>query len=198
MDRESWRARQRFCGRFVEVVVALSEKDRAKRATKTAAMLPPGTTVRTLVQGTGHFRVTVPVVVALGVFVVAFAIALAKGVVLIPGVLLVLFVAGEARPGRDLVVTDQGLAIFHRSGLTGRPRKVIALLPPAPVYAPTTSGSVTLALGPENIKLNRKEFDRLAAAMGSPQSVSTPSDSYDWAPSAAPTDWTPPAHPGPY
>jgi hypothetical protein len=181
----------------VEVVVALSEKDRAKRATKAAKHLPPGTAVRTLVQGSGHFRMTTTAMVVLGVFGAAFLYFLTRGIILIPGLLLIAVVWGECRPGRDLVATGQGLAILHRSKLTGRPGKVIVLLPPAPLYAGTPTGSVELELGPERITLKRKEFDRLAAAMGS-ATMTASADTYDWAPSAAPTDWTPPTNPGPY
>ena len=177
--------------------MALSEKDRAKRAAKAVKQLPAGTAIRTLVQGSGHFRMTSTAMVVLGVFGAAFLYFLTRGIILIPGLLLIAIVWGECRPARDLVATGQGLAILHRSKLTGRPGKVIALLPPAPLYAGTSSGPVELELGPERITLKRKEFDRLAAAMGS-AAMTTPRDSYDWAPSAAPTDWTPPANPGPY
>jgi len=89
------------------------------------------------------------------------------GRILIPGVLLIVVVWAECRPGRDLVVTDRGLAIFHRSMFNGRPKKVIALLPLAPIYAGTPSGPVELELGPERITLPRKEYERMANAMGS-------------------------------
>jgi hypothetical protein len=182
----------------VEVTVALSEKDRAKRASKAAKLLPPGTTVRALAQGSGHFRITTPAIVILVVFGIAFLYALSRGFIIIPGVLVIFGVWGECRPGRDLLATDRGLAVMHRSKLTGRTNKVIALLPPAPLYAGTPRGPVELVLGPEQIKLTRKEFDRLAAAMSHGSAMSTPADAVDWAPSAAPTDWTPPATPGPY
>jgi len=169
--------------------VALSEKDRMKRATKAAKQLPPGTKVRTLVQGSGHFRMTTTSAVLLGVFAVAFVVLLSRGIIIFPGLLLIAVVWGEIRPRRDLVATDQGLAILHRSPWTGSPKKVIVLLPPAPLYAGTTGGTVELELGPERITLKRKEFDRLAAAMGAVASAPVPQ---------APAGWTPPTGPGTY
>ena len=151
----------------VEVDVALSDKERAKRARQAAAKLSPPANAVTMVQGSGHFRMTTAAWVVIGLFVAAFVYALSRGVVILPGLLLIFGLWSTIRPGRDLVVTDRGLAVFHRSSFNGRPSTLVVLLPLAPIYAASASGTAELELGPERVTLKRAEFDRLAVAMTS-------------------------------
>jgi hypothetical protein len=102
------------------------------------------------------------------VMVLAAVIALSFvifGIVIIPGVLLLgaIFEAIE-RPA-SVVVTNQGLAVFARSEFSGRPRKVLTVLPQGTLTSPTivrTGGFVNL---PEfHLWLHKKEYQRLLTA----------------------------------
>jgi len=148
--------------------VALSQRSRDKHAASAAKLLPAGSHIRAYVVGRGHARLGTGAVVAGAVFVALFVVALLLGYILIPGGLLLVVVIYGVLPPRSVVVSDQGLAVLSRSLWNGRPSGIVALLPLAPLYSPTSSGKVTLELGPERVTLSRKEFDIAAAAAAVP------------------------------
>ena len=144
--------------------MALSGRAREKGMQKASTLLPPETRLRTYAVGRGHGRMTTGAMVAGGIFLAAFVVALALGFILIPGGLLLVFVISEVRPPRAVVITDQGIGVLARSIWTGRPSKVLALLPLVPLRSPSPSGSVVIALGPDRITFSRAEFNAVSAA----------------------------------
>jgi hypothetical protein len=102
------------------------------------------------------------------VMVLAVVIALSFvifGIVIIPGILLLgsIFEAIE-RPA-SVVVTNQGLAVFARSEFSGRPRKVLAVLPHGTLTSPTVLRSGAFVNLPEfHLWLHKKEYERLLKA----------------------------------
>ncbi len=148
--------------------MALGTRARVRGTTAATALLPPGTRVRGYAIGRGHFRMSTGAIIAGVLFAAAFIVGLLLGRILIPGLLLVVYVVYEVRPPRAVVVTDESLAICNRSFWNGRPSKLLFVLPLAPLYSSSPSGSVTLDLGPERITLQRREFDVAAAAAAAP------------------------------
>lgn len=146
--------------------MALEPNDRSRRklAAQAEKLLEPGAAVRGVFVGKAHARLTQPVAVTLGVFGGAFLVALAYGVILIPGVLLILLVLNSMRPPRVVLLADQGVAVLSRSQLTGRPAKVVAKLPwqVLPPPAALTSGARAVVLGPDRISFSKRERARLA------------------------------------
>ena len=127
-------------------------------------VLPPGTQLRNYVVGRAHARLSTGAIVGMAVFALAFVVALLAGYIILPGGLFLIYVVYAVRPPRGVAVSEQGLAVLARSFWTGRPNKVLALLPPAPMASPTASGSVTVELGAERITFSRNEFRVLAEA----------------------------------
>jgi len=166
--------------------VAMRQRTRDKGTAVAQSLLPPGTTIRAYAVGRGHARLSTGAILAGVIFLVGFIIGLLLGYILIPGALLLVYVIYEVRPPRVVVVTDSGLALLTRSFWRSRPGKVLALLPAAPIYPDTGSGSVPLILGPERVTLSRHEFDIVATA-----AASTPPSGP--APPTPPTPPTPPA-----
>jgi hypothetical protein len=149
--------------------MAVTKRARAKGTKAAADLLPTGSHVRAYAIGRAHARLTTGSVVVGGAFLIAVMVALMLGYVLLPGGLLVLFLFREVRPPRAVVVADMGLTVMNRSFWNGRPSRILAALPPAPLPSPGPVGSVTLQLGSERITLSRPEFDVLNfAAMAPP------------------------------
>jgi hypothetical protein len=145
--------------------MAMNERNRARAAARVEKLLGGGTPVQGFVLGHGHLRMTTAAAVTLGVFGVAFMVALALGEVIFPGVVLVWFVVRAVRPLLGVAVTHRGLAVVHISAVTGRPNRVVVLLPPLPPWPGPVTGPATVELGPEQVRFSAKELVRLAAAV---------------------------------
>jgi hypothetical protein len=145
----------------------MSARARVNGIKKARPLLPPGTTARDYLAGRANARMTTGALVAISVFTVAFLVALALGTILIPGGLLLIYVVHAIRPPRAIVVADEGLAVFEKSFLNGRPTKLLALVAPAGVVLDPSMGQpVILTAGGDRINLRKGEADRLRAAMG--------------------------------
>jgi hypothetical protein len=148
--------------------MSLSDRARRKGATSAQQFLPPGTVVREYVVGRAHARMATGAIVAGSIFGTAFVVALAFGAILIPGGLILIYVLYAVRPPRGVVAADQGLAVLDRSFLNSRPTKVLALLPTDAARHPAVSArKVTLTLGVDRVTFPRREYERLATAVGS-------------------------------
>lgn len=79
---------------------------------------------------------------------------------LIPGLLVIFYVAQVTRPPRGVAITDQGLALLARSVWSGKPKAVVTLMGPTPVFGPE------LSFGAETVKLPSAELDRLRSLTG--------------------------------
>jgi hypothetical protein len=152
--------------------MAMSDRTRAKGTQSAQALLPPGTVVRDYVIGRANPRLATGAIVALSIFGCAFLVALAFGTILVPGGLLLIYVIHAVRPPRPVVVADQGIAVFEKSFLNGRPTKALAMLP-ASVWPDigSTGQAVTLDAGPERVSFSRREAERLRAALAQPHPV---------------------------
>jgi hypothetical protein len=136
--------------------MALSEKARNKQSAAAVALLPAGSTFRGYVVGRASARITTQAIVVSAVFAALFLVVLEVAhTVLIPGLLVIFYVAQVTRPPRGVAVTDQGLALLARSVWTGKPNEVVTLMGPIPVLGPEVS------FGAESVKLQRAELDRL-------------------------------------
>jgi len=155
--------------------MAFEPSKRSRRNGTRAAqrLLGPDVVIREIGFGRAHARLTTSAIALVSIFVVAFIVALALGVVLIPGGLLLIVVLGLIRPPRAVVVTDHGTALLNRGIGTGRPTKVLALLAHDALPPPSAlvSGIRAVPLGPDRVSFSRKEIERLttAASLAGPQ-----------------------------
>ena len=156
--------------------MALSDRARKKSVDKARTLLPPGTAINEYVTGRANARLSTGAIVAVAVFGLAFVVALALGVILIPGGLLLFYVMYAVRPPRGLVVATEGIAVLEGSLLNGRPTRVRALIPGFP---PLSADGRTLDVGDERVTLTGKEATRLRAALERPwATVMAPSYAY--------------------
>jgi len=145
-----------------------SERARRKWADKAVPLLGSGTVIRSVFAGRAYARFTTPVAIALGVFIGIFVVALALGVILLPGGVALLLVMNSIRPPRLVVAADQGVALLSRSSFTGRPSKVLAQLSTAEVTASTRSGAGAVPIGPDRVTFGRREREQLHALLSQP------------------------------
>ena len=148
-----------------------STRTRRKALSAAAALLEPGVAIREVGVGRAQGRWTTATIVTIALFGAAFSIALLLGVVLIPGALVAGIVIQCSWPPRLVVIADQGVAVLSRSGLTGRPNKVLARLPHSALAVPASADGRHRALGADIVKFSEKEIRRLVAAL--PQPVPT-------------------------
>ena len=145
-----------------------SARTRRKNVKSASKLLAPGTTIRELVFGRGTFRWSTGAIVTLAVYGALFVVALALGVLLFPGFIVIIVFLHHARPPRAVVVADEGVALLARSVWTGRPNAVLALLPHYVVALPAPGDDRQRAIGPDVVKFSRKELARLHAAVPQP------------------------------
>jgi len=144
----------------------MSKRTRRKHAGQVASLLPPDSMVREYAVGQAHARMTMGAIIAIALFVGVFVTALALGVVVYPGVLLLLFVSHSVRPPRGIAATDQGVVLVERRFLTGKPSKVLALGPGSGLLSTRSAGRrVVVAMGPDRVTMRRSEYDRLLRAV---------------------------------
>jgi len=130
-------------------------------------LLGPGVVVYGYARGRAKAQVTGGVLVALGLFFLAFTVALYAGVLLFPGLLLFLIVYGLLCPPRPMVVTDRGVALLAGSVVTDRPSKILARRPSSILAEATVVGNgskVEMTIGSHVVRFKKTEFDRLTAA----------------------------------
>lgn len=142
---------------------SFSDKARAKLTARILPLLPAGSPPPvTVVRGVAGAVWTTRAMVIAGVFGGAFVIALAAGVVLIPGGLGLLFFVRELRPIVLLAPSPAGLHVVRLSTWSGRPKAVVAVQPLGPFPAHDGRGSVDWAGRP--VKLAKKEYQELLKA----------------------------------
>ena len=113
------------------------------------------------------------VVVFLVVFVALFVLA---HVILLPGALLIFVIVDAMIPRRYLVVTDKGLVDCRASFWTDRPKNVIAEGAHAALWTPVEPAartSVKIAVGPERLKLRRRQYECMTESLRRPPADST-------------------------
>jgi hypothetical protein len=112
------------------------------------------------------------------IFAVAIALSFVfLGVIIIPGLLLVAAIHGAIDRPASVAVTNQGIAVFARSELSGQPRKLLTVLPHAVLTDGTARRSGGYVHLPNfHIWFRKKEYERLLAA------VSTNPAASEWAP----------------
>ena len=141
--------------------MAMSGRARDKRMERAQALLGGGTQVRAYGIGRGDTRVTPAAVVAGTALLVLFLGGLALGLVIIGGAIpiaLALYVYGEVRPPRAVVVADTGLVVMATSFWSGHPSEVLVEVPLAPIVGAAPLGPVSLVFGDERLTLSRREF----------------------------------------
>jgi hypothetical protein len=150
--------------------MAFEPSKRTRRNSWKAAekLLGPGVQIREVGFGRAQGRWTTTTIALLSIFGGAFMIALLSGVVLIPGALLVIVIVNSAWPLRTVVVANQGVALLQRSIWTGRPNKVLALLPHDPLAAPFAEDPRRRAIGADIVRFSEKELQRLTVALPAP------------------------------
>ena len=146
--------------------MAMSEKKRRSRAEAAAKLVPGGTDILGYVTGRGSARLSRGPIIAGSVFLVVFVIAALLGVLLIPGWLLLIYIAISIRPPRGVLVNSRGLVLFDLSVMNWGAKKVVAFLPFDALSQPGAEGSrrATVVLGPERVSFKAGELTRLREA----------------------------------
>lgn len=114
--------------------------------------------------GRGHARMTITTGVLMGTFAAAFVFFLTRGVILVPGILLLAFAVRSIQPQRGLAVTDYEVVLVKVSGFNGRPNGILGRQPHA-LVATYPAGKVELTFGEERMRMPAKEFGRILAAI---------------------------------
>lgn len=129
---------------------------------KAPSLLPPGTAVRDCVIGRVQARITKGAIAGAGIFMLVFAVALARHTVIVPGGLFIVFMISAIIPPRAVVVADQGFAILNRSLVHGRPTKLLGLYPLSAAVPRYENGHrPKVFLGLEWITFSPDEWSRL-------------------------------------
>ena len=143
--------------------MAMRKKTRLKGLRKSEQLLGAGTIAKDY--GIGVIgpdpRLTTWLIVAVLVAVAAVSF-LFFGVVIFPGIFL-LYALYEAieRPA-SVALTNQGVAVLARSEFNGHPRKVLTVLPPGVLAAPTARRSGGYVHLPDlHLWFRKKEYERL-------------------------------------
>jgi hypothetical protein len=147
-----------------------SERTRRKVTDAAAALLEPGTHIRAVGFGRANARWTTTSIVLLAVFASVFLVALALGVLLFPGAVLLIVFSQKTWPPRVVVVADQGVATMDRGLLNGRPARVVARLPHAALATPAGSDRKR-QLGYDVVTFPLRELERLVGALPQPSFV---------------------------
>ena len=148
--------------------MAMTKRARSRRSRQSEQLLGAGTNAQAY--GIGVIGPDPRRTDALLVVVFAAAIALSfvfLGVIIIPGVLLVVVIHGAIDRPASVAVTSRGVAILARSELNGRPRKVLTVLP----HSVLTDGTVRrtgsyVHLVDLHLWFRKKEYERLLVAVG--------------------------------
>ena len=159
--------------------MAMTKRARSRRLRQSEQLLGAGTNAQAY--GIGVIGPDPRRTDALLVVVFAAAIALSfvfLGVIIIPGVLLVVVIHGAIDRPASVAVTSRGVAILARSELNGRPRKVLTVLP----HGVLTDGTVRrtgsyVHLADLHLWFRKKEYERLLVALGTasvPSHLSSP------------------------
>ncbi len=100
-----------------------------------------------------------------GVVAVAFLSFVIYSVIVFPGVFLIWAVYVAVERSTCVVVTDGGVALLARSEFNGRPRKLVATLPPGILSEPNIQRSGRYVHLPTyGLWLRKKEYDHLTSA----------------------------------
>jgi hypothetical protein len=93
-------------------------------------------------------------------------LAIATGVVLVPGLVLIAGARWAINQPRGVGVADQGIVVTKESFWNARPTAVLAKLPLDQLFfvAGSTATHLCVQLGTEHVWLRRKEHEILAAA----------------------------------
>jgi hypothetical protein len=142
----------------------MNERGRAKRTAKAATLLPAGSQLRVYAEGRAHARVGGRVIAVVGAIAAVMMVGLLLGRLLIPGVLLVFYVFYLVRPPRALGVTDNGIALFHRSFWTGAPSSLMCV-DQAPQITPGSGSRVVVGIDGEQVTLSAQQSNHLSSAM---------------------------------
>jgi hypothetical protein len=142
-----------------------SNRTRRKALESASTLLGSSVYVREVGFGRAHKRWTTTATVISAIFGSAFVLALLFGVALFPGGVALLVVLHSVWPPRAVAVADQGVALLQRSVWTGRPNKVIALLPHQALVLPVAGDALTRGLGPDTVRFKKAELARLMAAL---------------------------------
>jgi hypothetical protein len=87
------------------------------------------------------------------------------GVIIIPGVLLLVAVFGAIDRPASVAVTNRGVAVLARSGVNGGPSKLLTVLPAGVLADPTVSRSGSYVHLPSlHLWFRKKEYERLLGA----------------------------------
>jgi hypothetical protein len=155
--------------------MAMRKRTRSKGLRKSEKLLGAGTDAREYgiaVIGPDPRRT-----LALMVMLLAVAIALSfvfLGVIIIPGVLLMVAIFGAIDRPASIAITNQGVAVFARSEFNGRPRKVLTVFPQGALADRTVLREGAHVHLPElHLWFRKKEYERLLVA-GNIQLVTDP------------------------
>lgn len=135
--------------------------DRRKGLTKKVnRALPPG---RAQALGVAHAKAeggwTVNMVVAASLLGLVFLIALSKGIILIPGLFIVMPFVRGLNPPRIVAVTADGLLVFSTSLFSNGPKGLVCITPLTPL-APAEAKQV-VAVGTELLTFDKKDYELL-------------------------------------
>jgi hypothetical protein len=151
--------------------MAMSERSRRKAIQAVERLVEPGAVVAAYAPGrTGPEPVRSVVGLLAGAIGVSVVIAVLTGVILIPGVLLLLVAYYVINGPRGIALANGGVVLVGRSLWTDRPNKVLTHVPYQAIASVTedTGSRVRLNLGVEQIWVLRKEYERILMAAGLP------------------------------
>lgn len=172
----------------------MRQRTRNKRLRASQTLL--GSTTRAMAYGIGLMgpdprQTTIYIVGGAIVLVILFAVV--AGPVVIPGVLALALIFYAIDQPAAVVVTNTGVAILTRSVFTGRPKKLLSVVPLSDVADSRVQPSGSFVeLPSERIWLRKREFEFLASAARAPaHPIEQPSER------VAPAVGRPPAPAGP-
>ena len=155
-------------------MATLTEKPtrrKRKNLAKAQKIIGPSTLVAAYGSGAGKARITRGFIILVSSYVaISLAVFVLAGIVLIPGLVVIIIGASLLRPRRGIAVTSSGLIILHESMLDASPNRVILSAPLASLSTTIRDGqgsvqtSVDLEMGAERIRLKRATFETLLLA----------------------------------
>jgi hypothetical protein len=155
-------------------MATLTEKPtrrKRKNLAKAQGIIGPSTNVAAYGSGAGKARITRGFVILVCCYVaISLVVFVLAGIVLIPGLLVIIVGASLLRPRRGIAVTSGGLIVLHESVLDASPNRILMGAPLDALGTIIRDGngsvqtSVDLEMGAERIRLKRATYETLLLA----------------------------------
>lgn len=140
-----------------------------------ARLVGPEVVLRSYALGSANARMTPLAVGLMGGFVVlAIALAVLSGRLLLPGFLVIYLIVRTIRPYRGVAAANSGIILFHCSPWSAKPKTVLGTAPFSVLWPPNAQlagKKMRIPIGPDVVTLRQRDHEKLCQAVGAFASI---------------------------